>query len=148
MRYFIHFVIGLLLIQTPFAESIEANDFENIDQQSRYTQLIDNIRCPVCQGQSISGSNSGLAKDLREKVHEMILDGQSDADIYSYMVERYGDFVVYKPPLNIKTFLLWFAPLLVMILSLFFLFRSTSQNKEKTVSISSDLEKAKKLLKN
>jgi cytochrome c-type biogenesis protein CcmH len=147
MRYFIHFVIGLLLIQTPFAESIEANDFETIDQQSRYTQLIDNIRCPVCQGQSISGSNSGLAKDLREKVHEMILDGQSDADIYSYMVERYGDFVVYKPPLNIKTFLLWFAPLLVMILSLFFLFRSTRQNKEKTVSLSGDLEKAKKLLK-
>ena len=147
MRYFIHFVIGLLLIQTPFAESIEANDFENIDQQSRYTQLIDNIRCPVCQGQSISGSNSELAKDLREKVREMILDGHSDANIYSYMVERYGDFVVYKPPLNIKTFLLWFAPLLVMILSLVFLFRSTRQNKEKTVSISSDLEKAKKLLK-
>ncbi len=147
MRYFIHFVIGLLLIQTPFAESIEANDFENIDQQSRYTQLIENIRCPVCQGQSISGSNSELAKDLRQKVREMILDGKSDDNIYSYMVERYGDFVVYKPPLNIKTFLLWFAPLLVMILSLFFLFRSTSQNKEKTVSISSDLEKAKTLLK-
>ena len=147
MRYFIHFVIGLLLIQAPFAESIETNDFETIDQQSRYTQLIENIRCPVCQGQSIGGSNSGLAKDLREKVYEMILDGKSDADIYSYMVERYGDFVVYKPPLNIKTFLLWFAPLVVMILSLFFLFRSTRQNKEKTVSFSVDLEKAKKLLK-
>ena len=147
MRYFIHFVIGLLLIQAPFAESIEANDFETIDQQSRYTQLIENIRCPVCQGQSISGSNSELAKDLREKVREMILDSRSDADIYSFMVERYGDFVVYKPPLNIKTFLLWFAPLVVMILSLLFLFRSTRQNKEKTVSISSDLEKAKKLLK-
>ena len=147
MRYFIHFVIGLLLIQAPFAESIEVNDFETIDQQSRYTQLIENIRCPVCQGQSISGSNSGLAKDLREKVYEMILDGQSDADIYSYMVERYGDFVVYKPPLNIKTFLLWFAPLMIMILSLFFLFRSTRQNKEKTVGLSSNLEKAKKLLK-
>ena len=147
MRYFIHFVIGLLLIQAPFAENIEANDFETIDQQSRYTQLIENIRCPVCQGQSISGSNSELAKDLRKKVREMILDSRSDADIYSFMVERYGDFVVYKPPLNIKTFLLWFAPLLVMILSLLFLFRSTRQNKEKTVSISSDLEKAKKLLK-
>ena len=147
MRYFIHFVIGLLLIQAPFAESIEANDFETIDQQSRYTQLIENIRCPVCQGQSISGSNSELAKDLRKKVREMILDSRSDADIYSYMVERYGDFVVYKPPLNIKTFLLWFAPLVVMILSLLFLFRSTRQNKEKTVGISSDFEKAKKLLK-
>lgn len=147
MRYFIHFVVGLLLIQTPFAESIEANDFETIDQQSRYTQLIENIRCPVCQGQSISGSNSELAKDLRKKVREMILDSRSDADIYSYMVERYGDFVVYKPPLNIKTFLLWFAPLLVMALSLFFLFRSTRQNKEQTVGLSSNLEKAKKLLK-
>ena len=147
MRYFIHFVIGLLLIQAPFAESIEANDFETSEQQSRYTQLIENIRCPVCQGQSISGSNSELAKDLREKVREMILDSRSDADIYSFMVERYGDFVVYKPPLNIKTFLLWFAPLLVMILSLLFLFRSTRQNKEKTVGISSDFEKAKKLLK-
>ena len=147
MRYFIHFVIGLLLIQAPFAESIEANDFDTIEQQGRYTQLIENIRCPVCQGQSISGSNSELAKDLREKVYEMILDSRSDADIYSFMVERYGDFVVYKPPLNIKTFLLWFAPLVVMILSLLFLFRSTRQIKEKTVSISSNLEKAKKLLK-
>ncbi len=147
MRYFIHFVVGLLLIQAPFAQSIEANDFETIDQQSRYTQLIENIRCPVCQGQSISGSNSELAKDLRKKVREMILDSRSDADIYSYMVERYGDFVVYKPPLNIKTVLLWFAPLLVMTLSLFFLFRSTRQNKEQTVGLSSNLEKAKKLLK-
>jgi len=148
MRYFIHFVIGLLLIQTPFAESIEANDFKTVDQQSRYTQLIENIRCPVCQGQSIGESNSGLAKDLREKVREMISDGQSDADIYLFMVERYGDFVVYKPPLNIKTFLLWFAPLMIMVFSLFFLFRSTRQNKEKTVGLSSNLEKAKKLLKN
>ena len=147
MRYFIHFVIGLLLIQAPFAESIEANDFETSEQQSRYTQLIENIRCPVCQGQSISGSNSELAKDLREKVREMILDSRSDADIYSFMVERYGDFVVYKPPLNIKTFLLWFAPLMIMVFSLFFLFRSTRQNKENTVSLSGDLEKAKKLLK-
>ena len=55
MRYFIHFVIGLLLIQEPFAESIEVSDFETTKQESRYTQLIENIRCPVCQGQSIGG---------------------------------------------------------------------------------------------
>ncbi|MGB0754109.1 MAG: cytochrome c-type biogenesis protein [Candidatus Pseudothioglobus sp.] len=147
MRYFIHFVFGILLIQAPFAESIEASIFETEEQQSRYTQLIEDIRCPVCQGQSIGGSNSGLAKDLREKVREMILDGQSDPEIYSYMVERYGDFVVYKPPINIKTYLLWFAPLFILILSLIFLFRSTRRNKEKTVNVSSDLERAKKLLK-
>jgi len=147
MRYFIHFVFGILLIQAPFAESIEASIFETEEQQSRYTQLIEDIRCPVCQGQSIGGSNSGLAKDLREKVREMILDGQSDPEIYSYMVERYGDFVVYKPPVNIKTYFLWFAPLFILILSLIFLFRSTRRNKEKTVNVSSDLERAKKLLK-
>ena len=147
MRYFIHFVFGILLIQAPFAESIEASIFETEEQQSRYTQLIEDIRCPVCQGQSIGGSNSGLAKDLREKVREMILDGQSDPEIYSYMVERYGDLVVYKPPVNTKTYLLWFAPLFILILSLIFLFRSTRRNKEKTVNVSSDLERAKKLLK-
>ena len=147
MRYFIHFVFGILLIQAPFAESIEASIFKTKEQQSRYTQLIEDIRCPVCQGQSIGGSNSGLAKDLREKVREMILDGQSDPEIYSYMVERYGDFVVYKPPINMKTYLLWFAPLFILILSLIFLFRSTRRNKEKTVNVSSDLERAKKLLK-
>ena len=147
MRYFMHFVFGILLIQAPFAESIEASIFETEEQQSRYTQLIEDIRCPVCQGQSIGGSNSGLAKDLREKVREMILDGQSDPEIYSYMVERYGDFVVYKPPVNTKTYLLWFAPLFILILSLIFLFRSTRRNKEKTVNVSSDLERAKKLLK-
>jgi cytochrome c-type biogenesis protein CcmH len=147
MRYFIHFVIGLLLIQTPFAESIEASDFETAEQQSRYTQLIENIRCPVCQGQSIGGSNSDLAKDLREKVHEMILDSQSNSEIYSFMVERYGDFVVYKPPVNIKTYLLWFAPMLVLIVFLVFLFRSTRKNKEKIVNLSSDLDRAKQLLK-
>ena len=147
MRYFIHFVFVILLIQAPFAESIEASIFETEEQQSRYTQLIEDIRCPVCQGQSIGGSNSGLAKDLREKVREMILDGQSDPEIYSYMVERYGDFVVYKPPVNTKTYLLWFAPLFILILSLIFLFRSTRRNKEKTVNVSSDLERAKKLLK-
>ena len=147
MRYFIHFVIGLLLIQTPFAESIEANDFETIEQQSRYTQLIENIRCPVCQGQSIGGSNSDLAKDLREKVREMILDSKTDSEIYSFMVERYGDFVVYKPPVNTKTYFLWFAPVLVLMISLLYLFRSTRENQEKIVNASSDLDRAKKLLK-
>ena len=147
MRYFIHFVIGLLLIQTPFAESIEASDFETNEQQSRYTQLIENIRCPVCQGQSIGGSNSDLAKDLREKVREMILDSQTDSEIYSFMVERYGDFVVYKPPVNTKTYFLWFAPVLVLMISLLYLFRSTRENKEKTLNASSDLDRAKKLLK-
>ena len=147
MRYFIHFVIGLLLIQAPFAESIEVSEFETTNQQSRYTHLIENIRCPVCQGQSIGGSNSELAKDLRDKVREMIIGNQSDSDIYLFMVERYGDFVVYKPPVSPKTYLLWFAPILALLLSLIYLFRSTRKKTEHEVISPSEIERAKKLLK-
>ena len=147
MRYFIQFVLALLLIQGAFAESIEAKDFETLDQENRYTVLIENIRCPVCQGQSIGGSNSALAGDLREQVREMILNKKSDKDIYLFMVERYGDFVNFKPPINSKTYLLWFAPLFLLVLCLIYLFRIT-RNKSKHISSSvRDIERAKKLLK-
>ena len=147
MRYFIQFVLALLLIQGAFAESIEAKDFETLDQENRYMVLIENIRCPVCQGQSIGGSNSGLASDLREQVREMILNKKSDKDIYLFMVERYGDFVNFKPPINSKTYLLWFAPLFLLVLSLIYLFRIT-RNKSKHISSSLiNIERAKKLLK-
>ena len=147
MRYFIQFVLALLLIQGAFAESIEAKDFETLDQENRYTVLIENIRCPVCQGQSIGGSNSGLASDLREQVREMILNKKSDKDIYLFMVERYGDFVNFKPPINSKTYLLWFAPLFLLVLSLIYLFRITRNKNEHISSSVSDIERAKKLLK-
>ena len=147
MRYFIQFVLALLLIQGAFAESIEAKVFETLDQENRYTVLIENIRCPVCQGQSIGGSNSGLAGDLREQVREMLLNQKSDKDIYLFMVKRYGDFVNFKPPINSKTYLLWFAPLFLLVLCLIYLFRIT-RNKSKYISSSvSDIERAKKLLK-
>ena len=118
MRYFIQFVLTLLLIQLAFAESIDAKDFETLDQENRYTVLIENIRCPVCQGQSIGGSNSGLASDLRGQVRKMILNKKSDKDIYLFMIERYGDFVNFKPPINSKTYFLWFAPPFLLVLCL------------------------------
>ena len=147
MRYFIQFVLALLLIQGAFAESIEAKDFETLDQENRYTVLIENIRCPVCQGQSIGGSNSGLASDLREQVREMILNKKSDKDIYLFMVERYGDFVNFKPPINSKTYPLWFAPFFLLVLCLIYLFRITRSKNKHISSLVSDIERAKKLLK-
>ena len=147
MRYFIQFALLLLLIPTTFAESIEAKDFESLDQESRYHVLIEDIRCPVCQGQSIGDSNSSLAKDLREQVRQMILSNQSNKEIYEFMVERYGDFVVFKPPINWKTYLLWFAPLVFLVFCFIYLIRST-RAKDKIVNNSSgDIEKAKRLLK-
>ena len=146
MRYFIQFALLLLLIQTTFAESIEAKDFESSDQERRYHALIEDIRCPVCQGQSISGSNSSLAKDLREQVRQMILSNKSNKQIYQFMVDRYGDFVVFKPPLNWKTYLLWFAPLVFLVFCFIYLIRSTRVKNEIASVSSGDVEKAKRLL--
>ena len=147
MRYFIQFALLLLLIQGAFAESIEVNDFENSSQESRYINLIDNIRCPVCQGQSIGGSNSGLAKDLREQVRKMILNDKSDDDIYLFMIERYGDFVIFKPPINWKTYLLWFTPLIFLVLCFIYLIRIISKKRDFSVKSSAEIKRAKNLLK-
>ena len=147
MRYFIQFALLLLLIQGAFAESIEVNDFENSSQESRYIDLIDNIRCPVCQGQSIGGSNSDLAKDLREQVRIMILSDKSDDDIYLFMIERYGDFVIFKPPINWKTYLLWFTPLIFLVLCFIYLIRITSKKRDFSAKSSAEIERAKNLLK-
>ena len=147
MRYFIQFALLLLLIQGAFAESIEVNDFENSSQESRYINLIDNIRCPVCQGQSIGGSNSDLAKDLREQVRKMILNDKSDDDIYLFMIERYGDFVIFKPPINWNTYLLWFTPLIFLVLCFIYLIRITSKKRDFSPKSSAEIERAKNLLK-
>ena len=147
MRYFIQFVLILLLIHGAFAESIEVNDFENSSQESRYINLIDNIRCPVCQGQSIGGSNSDLAKDLREQVRKMILNDKSDDDIYLFMIERYGDFVIFKPPINWKTYLLWFTPLIFLVLCFIYLIRIISKKRDFSPKSSAEIERAKNLLK-
>ena len=146
MRYFIQFALLLLLIQTTFAESIKAKDFESPEQERLYHALIEDIRCPVCQGQSIGGSNSSLAKDLREQVRQMILSNKSNEEIYQFMVERYGDFVVFKPPINWKTYLLWFSPLVFLVFSFIYLIRSMRAKDEIVTASSGDVVKAKRLL--
>ena len=98
MRYFIQFTLLLLLIQVVSAQSIDAKEFLTVEQEQRYQNLIDEIRCPVCQGQSIGGSNASLALDLRQKVQQLIVSGKTDDEIHAFMVERFGDFVVFKPP--------------------------------------------------
>ena len=155
MRYFIQFALVLLLIQGAFAESIEPKDFETFNQENRYTTLIEEIRCPVCQGQSIGGSNSSLAGDLREQVRVMILNKKTDKEIYQFMIERYGDFVVFKPPINFKTYFLWFTPILLLIIFFTYLLRTVkNKNKNKNeyeydsnIESLREIERAKKILK-
>ena len=94
-------------------------------QEQRYSHLISELRCLVCQNQTIAESNAGLAKDLRSQVRTQILEGRTDQEILAYMTDRYGDFVRYRPPLKLKTVLLWGAPLLLLGLGLLVFWRTT-----------------------
>ena len=97
--------------------------FESSSQESRYKALIAELRCLVCQNQNLADSNAELARDLRLLTYNMILSGSSDKDIVQFMVSRYGDFVLYRPPFKPSTALLWLAPLLFMAGGFFVLFR-------------------------
>lgn len=88
------------------------------EQDARYHALIQELRCLVCQNQSIAESNAPLAADLRDQVSTQIAAGKSNGEILDYLTARYGDFVRYRPPLNSHTFLLWFSPGLLLIAGL------------------------------
>ncbi len=147
MRYFIQFTLLFLLIQGVSAQSIDAKKFSSKDQEQRYQTLIDEIRCPVCQGQSIAGSNASLALDLRKKVEQLIVSGKTDNEIHAYMVERYGDFVVFKPPVKKTTYILWLAPFVLLFVCLIILYRATKSRVEKASPEADELNRAKNLLK-
>lgn len=92
-------------------------------QEDRYQTLITELRCLVCQNQNIADSHAPLAKDLREQVLVMIREGKSDAEIKAWLVDRYGDFVLYRPPLKPSTWLLWGSPFLLLLLGLLIAWR-------------------------
>ncbi len=95
--------------------------FENPQQEERFKQLTRELRCTVCQNQNLADSDAQLAHDLRAQVHEMLLAGKSDDEIKQFMVDRYGDFVLYRPPVQENTFLLWLAPIVLLLIGVIIL---------------------------
>jgi cytochrome c-type biogenesis protein CcmH len=89
--------------------------FEDPILQQRYDNLVNELRCLVCQNNSIADSNAMLASDLRREVRELIQAGRTDSEIRTYMTDRYGDFVLYRPPVSPRTWLLWAAPALLLL---------------------------------
>jgi cytochrome c-type biogenesis protein CcmH len=107
-------LVLLLLLISPYARSQEIDPA----QAERYHALIDELRCLVCQNESLAESNADLAEDLRAEIREMMRQGATDAQIIDFLVARYGDFVLYRPPFKPITYLLWFAPLVLAIAGL------------------------------
>lgn len=91
--------------------------------EKRVMAISAELRCLVCQNQTIADSHASLAQDLREQVRQMLRAGKSDQEVLAFMTERYGDFVLYRPPVRSTTMLLWFGPLLLMAGGLFALWR-------------------------
>lgn len=102
---------GLSLLSAPVNAKVETRAFTSEQMESDYNQLIAELRCLVCQNQNLADSNAELAQDMRSKVFKMLDQGSSKDEIVDYMVQRYGDFVMYRPPVKSTTFLLWFGPL-------------------------------------
>ena len=113
--------------------SVEPDEIlQNQKQELRARNISKNIRCMVCQNQSIDESNAPLAKDLRILIRNKIIDGKNDAEIYKFLTDRYGDFILLKPPLKSSTFALWFFPIIFFIIGILIVF-SHSKKSEKNL---------------
>lgn len=95
---------------------VDTFEFQTVEQQQRFRQLSDELRCPMCQNTNLTGSSGGVAEDLRREIHRMILEGMTNSEIEQFMFERYGDFIFYKPRLRMETLLLWFGPLIFLLI--------------------------------
>ena len=112
-------ILTLTLSVSVFAQRAPVQEplvFESMLQEDRFNQLTQELRCLVCQNQNLADSDAQLAHDLRAEVHEMLVAGNSDDEIKQFMVERYGDFVLYRPPVQKNTYLLWLAPMALLLI--------------------------------
>jgi cytochrome c-type biogenesis protein CcmH len=130
MRAFV--LLGWLLC-TPFAASAQSAQPTTDDPvaNKRAVALSEELRCLVCQNQTIADSHAELAVDLRRQIREQIAQGRTDEQIVDFMVDRYGDFVLYRPPLKATTLVLWFGPPLLLLLGIIFLMRYLSVRRKR-----------------
>jgi len=114
MRYLL--LIALMLTACPLTATAQVEGdkeplvFQSVEQEERFKQLTLELRCLVCQNQNLADSDAPLAQDLRKEIHDMLLAGSDDEQIKTFMVDRYGDFVLYLPPVQANTVALWAMP--------------------------------------
>ena len=122
MQKIMIFLTALLLSCTGFA-AIDALNFQSARQEEDYHTLTQELRCPQCQNNNIADSNAQIAVDMRAKVFELLQEGKTKRDVVNYMVERYGHFVTYNPPLTPATLLLWILPCAFVVSGAWFVMR-------------------------
>ena len=141
-------VFLLLLITFSTSAQILDFSFESSEQEERFRELAEELRCLVCQNQSLADSNAGLAQDLRSELYNQVINDKSKEHILSFMTARYGEFILYKPRLSLKTVFLWFIPFILLLTGIISLVRfSQLRNEAKLVQPSEEkLKKIRELL--
>ena len=127
----IFFIFIVILFFSKNSYTIEPEEFlQNPKQEMRARNITKNIRCLVCQNQSIDDSSAPLAKDLRTLIRLKVQKKETDEEIYKFLTDRYGDFILLKPPFKINTFLLWSLPFIFLIIGIFILFLHNKKSKK------------------
>ena len=140
------------LLAGPRGEAKEPIVFDNPQVEKDYLELSEELRCLVCQNQNLIDSNAELADDLRREVAKMLKQGKNKEQVTDFMVERYGDFVLYNPPLKSTTWLLWGGPFVLMFFALFLMIKKISsfkkdENKDSAELSDQEKEKLQSILK-
>ena len=125
------FIIFFSILSVNILTSVEPDEIlQNQEQEIRARNISKNIRCMVCQNQSIDDSNAPLARDLRILIRNKIKEGKSNAEIYNFLTDRYGDFILLKPALKYETIALWFLPFLFLMLGIFVIYQNNMKSKK------------------
>ena len=146
-------VAALLLLQAPLLSAKEAVTMaEDPVMEKQVNEISAELRCLVCQNQNIAGSNAELAQDLRKKAYEQVKQGKSEDEVVEWMVDRYGDFVLYRPPVKATTLFLWVGPLLFLLIAFVVLWRIGRARRNHPSEVEpvdeQSLEQARKMLEN
>lgn len=136
-------IVMLTSLSLPLQARVAAYDFDTPQQEEAYQELVSELRCLVCQNQNIADSNAELAQDLKRKTYEMVMQGKNKKEIADFMVQRYGDFVLYRPPVTNTTLLLWSGPFIIFVIGMIFLFRVIKAKQKDSSDELTAEEKAK-----
>ena len=135
-------ILILLSVQQLHAAEVML-EFDSPEQETRFEELLEELRCMVCQNQTLADSNAGLARDLRKRTYNMVRSGKSNNEIIEHMVERFGDFVLYRPPLKKTTVLLWFGPVIFLLIAVSTFWIYSHRTRRKPISDLSPVEREK-----
>jgi len=132
----------------PLQAAIETYEFDSPQMEADYNKLVNELRCLVCQNQNLAGSDADLAQDLRRETYQMLSQGQSPQQVVDFMVERYGDFVLYRPQFQSNTYLLWLGPFVLLMCVLVILVRRLVSRKSPAAVDPEAIAHARQILEN